>query len=196
MSAASLTFQSQTQRTIRSLPTATASQTLPKMSLFPVASCHKTNLLLYSISIVDLLISRAGISADDFTVFTSIEFAQTNETDTELKLLCELYNAKHCPSANTLVPLSGRIKSRASIRSNLVGRVNCHHQASRRPRTRAELVPGSLCERVIRSYLEGFNGAYQGPIANSKVVRCSCCPDLKRDETYSPATAQPNRGSR
>ena len=53
-----------------------------------------------STPIVDLPISRAGISASDITVPTSKRFAQAQETDTRLELLRQWYIAKPRPSTN------------------------------------------------------------------------------------------------
>ena len=65
--------------------------------------------------IVDLPISRSGISADDFTIIMSKEYAQAQESDTELQLLRDWITAKQCPSANDLAPLSGRMKALAQL---------------------------------------------------------------------------------
>ena len=68
-----------------------------------------------SLPIVDLPILRAGISANDFTILTTEEFAQAQQSDTELQLFCEWINAKQCLWKTILYPLSGRIKALAQV---------------------------------------------------------------------------------
>ena len=68
-----------------------------------------------SLPIVNLPISNAGISADDFTIPKSEKLEQTQNYNTELQLFCEWINANQCSSAVDLATFSGRIKSFAQV---------------------------------------------------------------------------------
>ena len=136
-----------------------------------------------SAPIVDLPISREGLTSEDFTIPTREEFATEQKADIELKQLREWINNKQCPSADELAGLSSRMKAFAqlynqiSIREDVI--VIKRHDDPERELT---VVPSSKVDMIIRFYHEGPGGAHQAPKATSaKIIRCFWWPDLKRD---------------
>ena len=100
-----------------------------------------------------------------------------------MQLLCESINAKQCPSADDLAPLSGRVKALAQVFDQVSLRdsvliIRRHDD----PERELIIVSNALGERLIRFYHEGPGGAHQVPKATSaKLIRLFWWPDFKRD---------------
>ena len=133
--------------------------------------------------LIDLSISRDGLTADDFATPTRKEFEQEQTTDTELRLLREWIEQKRCLSADDLATLSGRMKSFAQLLDQISLRESVLIvKRSDDPERELILVISSLSERIIRFFHEGPGGAHQAPKATSaKIIRSFWWPDLKRD---------------
>ena len=136
-----------------------------------------------SAPIVDLPISREGLTSEDFTIPTREEFSTEQKSDIELNQLREWIEKKQCPSADELAGLSSRMKAFAQLYDQLSLREDVivikRHDDPERELT---VVPSSKVDMIIRFYHEGPGGAHQAPKATSvKIIRCFCRPDLKRD---------------
>ena len=137
-------------------------------------------------SLIDLPISRDGLTADDFATPTLKECEQEQTIDTELRLLREWIEQKQCPSADDLAPLSGHMKSFAQLLDQILLRESVLIvKRSNDPEQELILVSSSLSERVIRFFHEGPGGAYQAPKATTvKIIRFFWWPELKRNVHY------------
>jgi transposase InsO family protein len=148
-----------------------------------VSGAESCNYFSTSAPLVDLPISREGLTADDFTIPTREQFATEQKGDIELKQLREWIEIKQCPSADELAGLSARMKTFVQLFNEIsvieeVLVIKRHDD----PERALTVVPSSQVDLIIRFYHEGPGGAHQAPKATSaKIIRCFWWPDLKRD---------------
>ena len=119
-----------------------------------------------SLSLVDLPISREGLTADDFILPTREQLIEDQDNDGELKQIRKWVDAKSRPSADKLAPYSALLKSfvqmfdEIAVRDGLlVIRLNDD------PEREQAVVPCTRVDEIIRYFHVGPGGAHQAPKA-------------------------------
>ena len=132
-----------------------------------------------SLPLVDLLISREGLTADDFILPTREQFVEDQDNDGELKQIRKWVDTKMRPSADELAHYNASVKSfvQIAVRDGLL--VIRRNDDPEREQT---VVPSAWVDEIIRYFQEGPAGAHQAPKATSaKIISRFWWPELKRD---------------
>ena len=118
--------------------------------------------------LIDLPISRDGLTAVDFIIPTREEFAAAQSQDPDLQLLRTWLEEQRTPTADDLAPHSGRVKTLAQLREQVSMREGVL-VVKRLDDLERELiiVPCTLSERIIQFYHEGPRGAHQAAQATT-----------------------------
>ena len=136
-----------------------------------------------ALPLIDLPISRDGLTADSFSIPTANEFSAAQLEDPELKQMRSWLDQKQCPSADALASLSDNMNIFAQFFSELSLRDSVI-ELKRTDDFKKELIllPNSLTERMIRFFHDGFGGSHQAAKATlSKIIRRYFWPYRKRD---------------
>ena len=133
--------------------------------------------------VVDIPISREGLTEADFIVPTWSEFANAVEEDPELHIVKQWLETNRVPTPDELAAHSAHIKEYAQLREQLTLRDGLLFlRRADDPQRELVVVPAGLVERIIRYNHEGLGAAHQAAKATSaRTLRVFYWAGLKRD---------------
>ena len=133
--------------------------------------------------VVDLPISREGLTEADFIVPTWSEFADAVTADPELHVVKQWLETNQVPTPDELAAQSAHVKEYAQLRTQLAlrdGLIFLRREDD--PQRELVVVPAGLVERIIRINHEGLGAAHQAAKATSaRTLKVFYWAGLKRD---------------